>query len=255
MIRVAIIDDEAPARRKMKRLLAAVPDWQLVGEADDVDSAIALINTASPDVVLLDIQLKNATGFDVLSGLTSHHPRVVFVTAYDHYALQAFDVHAQDYLLKPVMQNRFAAMAKRLTESCSGTAEQPGIASSMVQQLESMIQHLKSTQARPSRMLLERNERSVFVDHDRILTIRSDGNYLIIQLADCEYRQRGTLTRMLSRLSPEHFAQISRSCIVNLNAIREVQAWFKGTRLIILSTGEELKVSANYWKLMATRLG
>jgi len=238
-MRVIYVDDEAPARRKLKRYIEAHSNWQIVAEAKDVDDAVEAIKTKQPDVILLDIQLTNGTGFDVLQRLPSPWPKVVFITAYDHYAVQAFDVHAQDYLLKPLQQSRFVEMVQTIENH---TSDQHALE----RQLQTVLKQLPAQY--PERILLNEGDRAFYRKVNHLLYVLSEGNYLRYHFSDAEYLLRGTLSQLKQNLDPSQFQQINRSTIVHIEAIQEIQTWFKGERMLIMQDGQKLKVSSKFWK-------
>jgi two-component system LytT family response regulator len=238
-MRVIFVEDEAPARRKLKRYIDDFTSWEIVAISIDVEDAVKQINNLQPDLVLLDIQLTTGTGFEVLRQIDSPWPKVVFITAYDNYAVKAFDLHAQDYILKPFQQKRFEEMVKKV-ENHGNKAH------GMEKKIHGLINHLQSTYHK--RLLIQENERAFYCNIDDIIYIKSEGNYVKIYIEDCSYILRRSLSSILNELSPKNFQQIHRSYVVNVNAIKEIQTWFKGGRIFVLENGEKIKVSSKFWK-------
>ena len=242
MVRVIVVDDEAPARRKLRRFIESIGHWQIVAEADCVKEAVAKLEQVECDLVLLDIQLGDGTGFDVLSAIDSkQRPQVVFITAYDQHAIAAFEVHATDYLLKPVDSERFAAMAKRVDRQ-----SQLGQGSSISDQVIAALQQTRLHQSRPRRIYVEHGDRGRFINEADIVSLQADANYVQIHVSDRSYRQRGTLTETTASLDQQQFVQINRSVWINVDHIQEVQSWFRGDRMLIMCNGQQLKLKRSY---------
>jgi two-component system, LytTR family, response regulator len=225
MIRVLIVDDEPPARRKVRRFLERDGDIGDIAEAGSGKEALDAIRTGHPDLVLLDVQMPDMDGFAVLEHVPS--PRdfhVVFLTAHDEHALRAFEAEALDYLLKPVDPDRFERVLDRAK-----------------QQLR---------QAPPAkfarRLLLEKNGKEFFVPVEKLDWVEADRNYLCLYAGQETYLLRSTLENLARQLDPDQFARISRSELVNLDQIREMQPWFHGERRIVLKNGKELTWTRRY---------
>ncbi len=231
---VLIVDDEAPARRKLRRYVDELSDWQLIGEADSVATTVDIIPKQKPDLLLLDIQMRDGTGFDVLKLLSAEQlPRVVFITAYDQHAIQAFEVHAQDYLLKPVERQRFAQCVEHINSSDQQS------------QMQQLIAELSKN--RPNdRLYVESGERGRFLQSSEIIHIVADRNYVTIASTMGEFRMRTTLSGLHAQLDPDKFVQTNRSTLVNLDHVVEVQSWFRGDRLLIMKDRTSIKLSRAY---------
>jgi two-component system LytT family response regulator len=241
MIRVVLVDDEPPARRKLRHLLSAETDFTIAGEAASGAEAVELLNRERPDVVFLDIQLPDATGFDVLAALEERETlHVSFVTAYDDFALKAFEVHAVDYLLKPVEPSRFAATVERLRRMIeSGGAKEPA------ERLEKLMA------GRPRRLLIQDGGRAVFLEIARIDWVESARNYACIHAGPNTYVMRSSLDSLASKLDPAVFLRINRSEIVNTARIAELRPALHGDQKIRLQDGTELAWSRRYRKSVA----
>ncbi len=242
MIRTVLVDDEPPARRKLHRFLRSEPDFEVIGEAESAAEATALLNRSRPDLVFLDIGLPDATGFDVVESLENRSSlNIVFVTAYDDFALKAFDVHALDYLLKPVEPGRFSsALARIRSMARSGGAQE------LSKRLDALVAGLRSETDHVRRLLIQEQNRSLFVEVNRIDWMESARNYICIHVGTQTYIQRGTLESLAAKLDPKLFHRVNRSQIVNLQRIAEVRPWFHGDSKLRLLDGTELNWSRRY---------
>ncbi len=221
MMRAMVIDDEPLARRSVRRFLKAYADVELIGECGDGESAVAAILTKQPDLVFLDVQMPEMDGFEVVRKIGADRmPVTIFVTAYDRYALRAFDENAVDYLLKPFEKERFERALMRARE----------------------------------RIAITENGRVHFVKARDIDWIGAEGNYARLHVGIREYLLRETLTSLERRLSPLDFLRTHRSTIVNVHRIKEIQAWFHGHHRVLLENGTELRMS-RYQREVARKLG
>ena len=238
MIRVVLVDDEPPARRKLRHLLSSEADFSIAAEAASAAEAVEVLHRERPDVLFLDIQLPDATGFDVLASLedrTGLH--VSFVTAYDDFALKAFEVHAVDYLLKPVQPSRFADTIARLRRMiASGASKEPA----------ERLQKLMAGYSR--RLLIQESGRTVFLETARIDWIEVARNYACIHSGPHTYVMRSSLDSLASKLDPALFRRINRSEIVNASRIAEIRSALHGDQKLRLDDGTELVWSRRYRK-------
>jgi two-component system, LytTR family, response regulator len=246
-LRVLIVDDEAPARRKLLRLLRDESTLEIVGEADNAESAIAAIEKYRPHLVFLDVQMPGADGFDVVraisgdgDGRAADAPRFVFVTAHDHYAVRAFEVHAFDYLLKPVGEDRFREVLRRAREhhKKNGDVSEKG--------LRGLIDEVLRERGFSDRLLIREESRAYFVNVREVSWIESERNYLILHCGAKSHTMRGTLDSIEEMLDPKLFARINRSSIVRLDAIKEMLPWFHGEYRVILHDKTEVRWSRRY---------
>jgi two-component system LytT family response regulator len=236
-LRVVIADDERPARAKLRRYLAAEPDVEIVAEASGGVEAVEAIRAARPDLVFLDVQMPDLDGFGVVEALgTEALPHVVFVTAHDHYALRAFEVHALDYVLKPVGPERFAKALARAREAVARRAEPADLEARVARLVEALGERPRY----PERILVTAEERGVLLDVDRIDWVEADRNYVVLHAGGASHRMRGTIEAVTRRLDPQRFARVNRSSVVRLESIREVHPWFHGEYRIVLADGTEL---------------
>ena len=249
-IRALIIDDEPLARQSVRRFLKQHNDIELLGECADGQSAIDAILAHKPDLVFLDVQMPEVDGFAVVNRIgVAEMPATVFVTAYDQYALAAFDANALDYLLKPFGKTRFDRALARARERIALHADRESIRQFLTA-MEGMaparnyIDHLPVTQ----------NGRIVFVKARDIEWIESAGNYARVHAHSHQLDIRETLANLERRLDPRQFVRIHRSTIVNLQYVKEVHPWFHGYHLVVLKSGEKLRMS-RYQKEVSAKLG
>jgi two-component system LytT family response regulator len=239
-LRVVVVDDEAPARAKMRRYLAAADGLEWVGEAGNGIDAIALIKRLRPDVIFLDISMPGMDGFGVLQALGEPLPaEIVFVTAHDTHAVRAFEVHAFDYLLKPVGPQRFDRLAARLRKLLVPAA-------SVAVRVDGLLDALPPPAHYVERLLLPTGDSAELVHVDRIDRIESDRNYIDVYVDGTPRRLRGTLDAMQARLSPSHFVRINRSTMVRLDAITELKPWPEGEHRVLLRDGARVTWTRRY---------
>jgi two-component system LytT family response regulator len=223
MIRALIVDDEPPARKKVRHLLRSFADVEIVAEAGTGAEAVAAADRHKPDLILLDIHLPDMDGFGVLERIADRDAResavVIFVTAYDEHALAAFNARALDYLLKPVAPDRFEAAIERARKLLAPAASAAPAAPA--------VRYAR-------RFLVEKQESAVFVATDAIAWFEAARNYVLLHTRRETFIMRSTLDAVQDRLDPEQFARVNRSAIVNVDAIQELQPWTNGEYRIIL---------------------
>lgn len=242
-LRVLVVDDEPPARRRLLALLAGEPDVEAADAADGLQ-AVEAIRSAPPDLVLLDVQMPGLTGFDVIGTVGADAmPPVVFVTAYDEHALRAFEVNAVDYLVKPVVEGRFRKALERARERLG--ARETGLAP-LVQQLQPGAEKL-------SRLVVSKGDKLRLVPLADVVYLSAAGNYVEVHTATDVTLLRETMARLESRLPGERFARIHRSEIVNLDFVLELEPWFHGDWVVVLKTGEKLRLSRRYQDRLLAR--
>ena len=242
-LKVLIVDDERPARQKLRRLLSGDADVVAVYEAADGVAAIETIRSEAPDIVFLDVQMPGVDGFGVVDALPPDAlPHIVFVTAFDMYAVRAFDTHAVDYLLKPYDAERFARALSRAKESAAGRR-----AGEERDRLRQLLDDAESTRPqRAERILVESGERVLLIAVEKIDRIESLRNYVRLRVGADVYRVRGTLTRFERRLDPAKFVRISRSEIVNVDRIAELRPWSHGDYVVMMRDGSQTRLSRRY---------
>lgn len=239
-LRAVVVDDEAPARAKLRRYLATADGLEWVGEAGSGIEAIALIQRLRPDVVFLDISMPGMDGFAVLQALGEPLPaEIVFVTAHDTHAVRAFEVHAFDYLLKPVGPQRFDRLAARLCRLLVPST-------ALAVRVDGLLDALPPPAHYVERLLLPKGDSAELVHVDRIDRIESDRNYIDVYVDGMPHRLRGTLDAMQTRLPPSHFVRINRSTVVRLDAIRELKPWPEGEQRLLLRDGSRVTWTRRY---------
>jgi two-component system LytT family response regulator len=244
-VRVLIADDERPARAKLRRFLAADPQVELAGEAASGTEAVEMIERLRPDLVFLDIQMPGADGFGVLQAIgPAALPHVVFVTAYDEYALRAFEVHAVDYLLKPFDADRFRTALARAKERVRGRT--PAGDEALDARIRRVLAEARPAPAYLERVLVRTGARAVFLRVDEIDWLEAEENYVRLHAGRESYLVRGTLAGLEERLDPARFVRVHRSHMVSLAAIRELHPWSHGDWMIVLRDGRELMLSRRY---------
>lgn len=248
MMRALIVDDEALARTALLRLLKRERDISIIGQCGDGESAVQTIQQEKPDLVFLDVQMPEMNGFEVVESIGAEAmPVTIFVTAFDRYAIRAFDSNAVDYLLKPFAPERLARALTRARDRCFGRQDKES-----AQRLFALLDsRLQSDYAR--RLAVPVNGRIVFVPVDEIDWIQAEGNYARLHVSRKIYDVRETLQALMEKLDPREFIRIHRSTIVNVRRIREVQPWFQGSHIVVLQTGEELRMS-RYQRTAVDRL-
>lgn len=281
-LRVVIADDEAVARSRLRRLLAAHPDVVIAAEAADGHAAIDAILSHRPDVVFLDIRMPELDGFEVLASLgPTEVPWVVFVTAFSEHAPKAFDVRALDYLLKPYEPERLADTLDRARDRRTPGEDHGRRILSAVEELareQRALRHAVATRrdasppigggravpdnaderivARfPSRILVTRRGHGVFLALDDVDYVDSAGNYVRFHVRGEEHRLRMKLRDAEQRLDPARFVRIHRTVIVNVDRVAEIQPWFSGDAVVILRDGTKLRLSRHYRSLVETTFG
>jgi len=254
-MRVLIADDEAPARAKMRRYVAEYPDIEIVGEAETGVQAVERIAELQPELVFLDVQMPELDGFGVIDAVgVESMPYVVFVTAFDEYALKAFEVRALDYLLKPFTPERFAAVIDRARADIARTSgDDSAVLRSKLEALLSAV-----TTGRPrylQRILVHHANRALLLPVERIDRVEADRNYVRLHSGGTAFSLRGSLTSLAERLDPEKFLRINRSEIVRLDAVKELQPWFHGDYRVVMGDGTTLMWSRRFRAQAAGEFG
>jgi len=249
--RVVVADDEPLARERLRMLLSSEPWLELVAECQNGIEAIDAIQGLAPDLVFLDVQMPGATGFEVIEAVGAEKmPPVVFVTAYDQYALRAFDVRALDYLLKPFDRERFQQALSRARQRVGNSG--PG---ELERRLLALMQDLKQTPHRVDRFVVKSGGRVYFVRAEEIDWIESAGNYVKLHVGGETHLLRETMTAIEAQLDPEAFFRIHRCHIVNIERVRELQPSFNGEYVVFLKNGARLTLSRGYRDKFQQRLG
>lgn len=249
-LRVVIVDDEAPARSRLRRMLQELDGVSVVAEAIDGDDAVRVLRETDADGVFLDIQMPGRDAFGVIDAVgPDAMPHVVFVTAYDEHALRAFDVRAIDYLLKPASPERLAEAVSRLrTHAAANDREQRGA------ELHALVEHV-APRPRLTRLLVHVDERAILVPVDRIDWIEADRNYVWLHVAGKALPLRQPIGTLEERLDPERFLRVNRSVLVRTDAIVELHPWSHGDYRVVLSDGATTTWSRRYRALNGDRFG
>jgi two-component system LytT family response regulator len=241
-IKTLIVDDEPLARERVRRFLRDESDIEFVGECGNGAEAVSKIKQEKPDLVFLDIQMPEKNGFEVIKSLDAKSiPTVIFVTAYDQYALQAFDVHALDYLLKPFNRERLHRAVLRAREHIENKTR-----GNLDERLMSLIADLKSEKKYLERLVVKSVGRVFFLKINEIDWIEAAGNYLKLHAGRESHLIRETMNGIEAKLNPDKFLRIHRSTVVNIDSIKELHPMFSGDYSVILRNGTELTLSRNY---------
>jgi two-component system LytT family response regulator len=244
MIRTLLVDDEQPARERLRQLLATHADVIVVGEAEDGVQAAEAIAELTPDLILLDIQMPGASGLDVAASLGQPRPAVIFCTAFDQYAVDAFELSAIDYLLKPVNRARLAAALDRVRAAVAPTGRDRA--------LDELAQ---ARGLSPTRFLARRGARFRVVPvHEVVAFTFVDGVTHLLTATD-QLSMQPTLASLARRLDPASFFQVSRAAIIRLDAVREAKPFADGTGEISLANGMTMAVARRRWRSLLDRLG
>ncbi|MBX3725789.1 MAG: response regulator transcription factor [Xanthomonadales bacterium] len=258
-LRTVIVDDEPLARRGLRLRLAGETDIDIVGECSNGDEAVKVIAAQRPDLVFLDVQMPGTDGFGVLRRLPlSSLPMVVFVTAYDHYAISAFETNAVDYLLKPVEETRLVQALFRVREAAQARAAARqrdhllNLLGTVTGQPELTLEQALADGAalpdprRPVRLAIRDGGRTVLVEESDIDWIDAAGDYMCIHAGGATHILRGTLRELEAKLDEDRFARIHRSTIVNVDRVRELRPHINGEYFLTLDGGHEVKLSRSY---------
>jgi two-component system, LytTR family, response regulator len=248
LFKVLIVDDERLSRQRIRRMLALEPECEIAGECANGSEAVRTLEKDHPDLVYLDVQMPELDGFEVVRALAQSRPLIIFTSAYDEYALRAFEVHAFDYLLKPFDRKRFREslqrakthLARERSESSDG-------------RLMTLFEQLGARRA-PDRIAIRNNGRVVFARIDDIDWIEASDNYVCLHCGKESHLLRETMSQLEARLDPSRFLRVHRSTIVNLDRIRELQPWFRGEYRVILRDGTELTMTRSHREQLESRL-
>jgi two-component system LytT family response regulator len=247
-ISALIVDDEPLARSRLRKMLAQEREVEVAGECGNGADAIEFLRSRRPDLVFLDVQMPEVSGFDVLRALPAAAlPAVIFVTAHDQHAVEAFEVHALDYLLKPFTQARLKASVERVRRHLQARE-----VSSLNQHLSEWL--LKAPASGPvylNRFAIKNGSQTIFIKVEEVDYVESASNYAILHTAGGNHVVRETLVNLEAKLSPKQFRRISRSVMVNLERIREIHADARGDHVIVLHSGRQLDLTRNVHEIMS----
>jgi len=251
MTRVLIADDEPLARERLKMLLDGQEGFEVIAECQDGTSTLDTIRRTKPDLVFLDVQMPGANGFEVVSALKNKElPLFVFVTAFDKYALKAFDVHALDYLLKPFDRDRFDQTLTRARQQLERPTN-----GDLRTRLLALVKDLEPPPPRLERFVIKSGGRVFFVRADEIDWIEAAGNYVKLHVGTETHLLRETMNAVEAQLPRETFYRIHRCHIVNIERVKELQPWFNGEYVVFLRTGARLTLSRGYREKLQDRIG
>jgi len=240
-IRALIVDDEPLARKRIRDLLENDEEVEIVGESGNGAAALPLINEQEPNLLFLDVQMPEADGFELLEAMDPNKlPAIIFVTAYDKYALKAFDAQAVDYLLKPFNESRFRQAlqrAKDLIQKGNGNVSP---------ELLALLRDFQAGRRYPDRLVIKSGGRLLFLKMGEIDYIEAAGNYLTLHVGKETHLIRDTMQNLETRLDAVQFLRIHRSTIVNIERIKELQPWFGGEYVVVLRDGRKLTLSRTY---------
>lgn len=234
MMKVIIVDDEAPARVLLKEFLQHHKDFVLLEECNNGVDAVKSINTFKPDLIFLDIQMPGLSGFEVLKHL-KEMPKIIFSTAYDQYAFKAFEVHAIDYLLKPIKQERFDEAIQLVTRQ--------GI--DYLTQIQGLVNTLNEQETFLTNILVSVKNKLINIPIDQIIWIRAEGNYAKLITKNGAYLSSYGITKLEEKMNPQRFIRVHRSTIININCIKEVYS-YPASYEVVMNNQDVVKVSRSY---------
>lgn len=241
-LRTLVVDDEPHARALVRAMLGGMDNVELVGEAEDGPTAAALLKKGGVDLVLLDVQMPEMTGFDVIDEVGPNRmPAIVFLTAYDRYAVRAFEVHAVDYILKPYDRPRLASAIARAAEHARHARGDQSAA-----RLTSMLEQIRARREYPERLVVRGEDRLMLVELRDIGWIEANDKVLHIHAGTQAFVTRGSMRALEDQLDPQRFVRVHRSLMVNAAHVRELQPWFQGAYVIVLRDGTKLTSGRTY---------
>ena len=243
MIRALLVDDEAPARERLRKLLSAHPDVQVAGEAMDGEEALERIAALAPDIVFLDIQMPGCTGLEVAASLPAPRPRIVFCTAFDEHAIKAFELNAIDYLLKPYDKDRLLKTLSRIRSRPADGSARAAVTTARAQ-----------TQSH-DRLLVPVGETLQLIDSATVEWLEASDNYVHVHTTSRSYLLRRTLHDLLEQLGDQQFARIHKSAAVNIAAVKAFTPLFKGDYEVQLRNGKVLRLSRRFKDQLFGRMG
>lgn len=250
-IRTMIVDDEPHARDRLRELCTHEQDLSVVGEAAHAVDALRQLERLRPTLLLLDVQLRGTNGLSILRELNGARPLIVIVSAYEQYAIEAFDVAAVDYLVKPCARERFRlAMARVRTRLAETPSDE--LASRIAESLRASGGLPPDSRAK--RIVVEHEGRMVFVSQDDIHSVTADRNYVTLHCGQQTYSLRWTMSQALAALDPQRFLRIHRSVIVNCEHVREMTRWFHGEYVIVLTNEQQFTSGRSFSAALRARI-
>ncbi len=245
-IKTIIIEDEEPARIVIHQFLKKHPEIEVIAEATDGFTAVKLINELKPDLIFLDIQLPKLTGFEILE-LIEHFPVIIFSTAYDQYAIKAFELNAVDYLLKPYSSERFDAAITKALEKLNTTANEKS-------KIKQLINKIDESDEKIDRIVIKTGASIKVFPLDQVIYLEAQDDYVMIYTTQSKHLKEKTMKYFETHLPPNQFIRIHRSYIVNVDYISQIEHFTKDSYLAILKNGTKLKISDSGYKLLRQRL-
>jgi len=244
------VDDEPLARERIRQMLKRDPEFEVVGECGSGSEAVAAIRRLRPDLLFLDVQMPRVDGFGVLRQLeTGRIPGVIFVTAYDQYAVKAFEVHALDYLLKPFKRKRFEEALNRFKDQFS-REKSTGLAERTL----ALLENLNRDRSFLNRLVIPKDGRALLVKVNEVDWFQAEDNYVRLHRGSESYLLRESLRNLEDQLDPEKFLRIHRTAIVNLDRIQELQPWFHRTSRVLLQNGTVIPMSRRFKQRLSSML-
>jgi two-component system LytT family response regulator len=241
-----IIDDEKLARELLREYLSSFPDIEIIGECSKGSEAVEQIDKLKPDLIFLDVQMPGMTGFDVLDEI-AHVPYVIFTTAYDHYAIKAFEKNAVDYLLKPLDQERFKLAVERAQQRKKTES------SNIEDLLSSMHTHTPRT-SYESHIFVQKSEKLFNLPVEEIIYLEASGDYTIISAKNDQYVSSSGIGKLEEIMNPDMFLRVHRSTIINVNYLKEIERHFNGGMVVKMQNGKSFPVSRTYAKIIRRRV-
>lgn len=235
-----IIDDEKLARDLLMEFLEPYPEIEVVAQCSKGKEAVAKIDELEPKLIFLDVQMPGMDGFDVLEAI-EHKPYVIFTTAYDQYAIQAFDKNAIDYVLKPLDEDRFKLAIKRATQRISADKNN-------VEELIMSIKSADSDQKYSSHLFVQKSEKLFNLEVKDIMQLEASGDYTVLTTKNDQYLSSSGIGKLEEKLNPDQFIRIHRSTIINLNYLKEIEKHFNGGLIVKMQNGKSFPVSRTYAK-------
>lgn len=241
-----IIDDEKLARDLLREYLEGFPEIELLGECSKGSEAVEKIDKLKPDFIFLDVQMPGMTGFDVLDEIV-HEPHVIFTTAYDQYAIKAFEKNAIDYLLKPIDQERFQSAVNRAMKRKSSE-------SSNIEDLLSGLRTVNGRSSYDSHIFVQKSEKLFNLPVEEILYLEASGDYTIITTKNDQFVSSSGIGKLEEIMNPDTFIRVHRSTIINLNFLKEIERHFNGGMVVKMNTGKSFPVSRTYAKVIRKKV-
>jgi two-component system LytT family response regulator len=241
-----IIDDEKLARELLREYLSAFPDIEIIGECSKGSEAVEQIDKLKPDLIFLDVQMPGMTGFDVLDEIV-HIPYVIFTTAYDHYAIKAFEKNAVDYLLKPLDQERFKLAIER-------AQQRKKIESGNIEDLLSSMHTHAPRASYETHIFVQKSEKLFNLPVEDIIYLEASGDYTIISAKSDQYVSSSGIGKLEEIMNPEIFLRVHRSTIINVNYLKEIERHFNGGMVVKMQNGKSFPVSRTYAKIIRRRV-